>query len=200
MPIPLTSFITYNASKIASLKKEIAEEPFVSNFANSFNGSLYNTTIDENFKKKLFAEWIQNSPTFSDYRKKYKALVPNINGKAAKSSEDKIIPFTTETINNLLSNSLETIAQQTGPDKQVIVPESLRRALFDGWQKYYKIPYVLGDFVKSMDLSIAFTTNDGARVVLQPPEPPIKKRKDQIMGDFSYKKFGSKLSHIHLNL
>lgn len=193
IPIPLTSFILLNATKIASVKDEISKESFVSNFANTFNGTADNATaINDQFKAKMFAEWIRNSPTFSSYRRKYKSLQQNNNSRPSntKPADDKVIPFAAETINNLLSNSIETVAQQNGPDKQVIVPEVLRRALFDGWQKNWKVPLVLGDFAKSMDLSLAFTMPNGTRVILQPPEPPHKKRKEQVKGEFIYKKFG----------
>lgn len=179
-----------NASKIALVKEEIASEPFVALFANSVNGTADNVTvIDDKFKQKLFAEWVRSTPSFPSYKRKYRALQPGSHYRTSKTNSlnEKVVPFTAESIERLLNDSIETVAQRNGPDKRVIVPAALSRVLFDGWQKNSKIPLVLGAFAEAMDLSADFTARDGTKIILQPPEPPLE---EQIRGEFLYKKFG----------
>lgn len=176
-----------NASKIASVKEEIASEPFVAMFAGSVNVNAENVTaIDDKFKEKLFAEWVRNTPSFPSFKRKYEALQPR-SAYRTNSPNEKVVPFSTKYIEQLLNDSIETVAQRNGPDKRVIVPKALNHVLFNGWQKNSKIPLVLGAFAEAMDLSTDFTARDGTKIILQPPEPPLE---EQIRGEFLYKKFG----------
>lgn len=195
LPVSLTSLISLNASVISLAKNRIVRQSFV-------NDSLRNnvlvdavTTIDNPFKERLFAEWITESTEFPKFKSKFKSLRPSENSpKTAKtnSPSDVLIPYTHDSIELYLKSSVDTIAQQNNAKIDVIVPEALRLALFDGWQRNPDIPVVLGEFAKDMEISISLTSLNGTRLILQPPEPP--KGSVKTKGDFFYKKFGSFLS------
>lgn len=199
LPVLLETLVLTNKSRIQTIKQEIGSEPYITQFQRTFNGSFEKITkIDNQFKEGLFAEWILNTPDFPKLKSKYKELRPHEMNTVlkptrtkTKTSEFKIIPYNMTAIEETLHGSQYTIVKRNRT-ADLLMPDNLRRALFDGWEQKPNIILVLGDFAKSLDMSATLTTANGSRIILQPPVPPNKKQLPN--GEFSYKKYGKRLS------
>lgn len=192
----LETLVLTNKSRIETIKQEIGSEPYIEEFQRKFNGSSVEkiTKIDNQFKESLFAEWIRNTSNFPKLKAKYKELRPNDtnavlkpSSSKTKTSEFKIIPYNMTTIEETLHGSQYTIVKRNRT-ADLLMPDNLRRALFNEWELRPNIILVLGEFAKSLEMSATLTTANGSRIILQPPVPPNKKQLSN--GEFNYKKYG----------
>lgn len=201
LPVLLETLVLTNKSRIQTIREEIGAEPYISEFQRNLNGSIEKITkIDNQFKESLFAEWIRNSTNFPKLKAKYKELRPNDTNAVpkpstskTKTSEFKTIPYNMTDIEETLHGSQYTIVKRNRT-ADLLMPDNLQRALFDGWEQRPNIILVLGEFAKSLDMSATLTTANGSRIILQPPVPPNKKILSN--GEFSYKKYGKRLSTL----
>lgn len=194
-----TTLSSTNVTQIRLLKKEIALQPFVIDTINSIELSDPVTEIDDNFRKLLFAHWITNTSEFVTLKKQYKDIVaisnavaaaaaaPQLPGKGSKHSHLMLInPTNVSAINETIGAALSTV-YVNGTYINVIIPESMRMALFNDWQETPKLLFLLGTFAKDMDISTAMTSANGTRYVIQPPPPP---KKGKVANGYEYKSFG----------
>lgn len=204
LPVLLETLVLTNKTRIGTIKEEIGSEPYINEFQRNLTGSIEKfTKIDNQFKESLFAEWIRNTTMFPKLKAKYKALRPNDTNTVRKSttsktktSEFKIIPYNMTAIEETLHGSQYTIVKRNRT-ADLLMPDNLRRALFNGWEQKPNIILVLGEFAKSLDMSATLTTANGSRIILQPPVPPNKKQLSN--GEFAYKKYGKRLSMLRLH-
>lgn len=76
LPRNFTELSLANQAAIDRLKSKIAQESYIDEFVNEFEEPIDTiTTIDEPFKRALFANWIRNTSDFSRFKAKYKGVL-----------------------------------------------------------------------------------------------------------------------------
>lgn len=189
-----TTLSSTNVTQIRLLKKEIALQPFVIDIINSIELADPVTEIDDDFRKLLFAHWTTNTSDFVTLKKQYKDIVaaaaatslPGGKGNKPSSHLMLINPTNVSAINETIGAALSTV-YVNGTYINVIIPMSMRMALFHDWQETPKLLFLLGAFAKDMEISTAMTSANGTRYIIQPPPPP---KKGKVANGYEYKSFG----------
>lgn len=178
-----------NATQIKLLKKEIALQPFIIDAINTIELTEPLTEIDDNFRKLLFAHWITNTDDFYTLKKQYKdILTATTTAKNSNKNSHMMLinPTNISAVNETIGAGLSTVFIN-GTYINVIIPESMRMALYHDWQETPKILFLLGAFGKDMEISTIMTSANGTRYIIQPPPPP---KKGKIANGYEYKSFG----------
>lgn len=191
LPQLLTKLIVTNATEIERLKKDIQSEPYIDEWIHS-NISIANlTNIDNRFKQALFANWIRESNDFHNFKQKYRTLAFPSNasgvGKMKKSEPHVIHVVDLEPGQEIFGHATISVQVNGTIQANVIVPTALQTALFDEWPRKQNVFRLLGEFAKALNLSTNVLTPNGAKIVLQPPEPPSKGYQN---ADYQYIKYG----------
>lgn len=93
--------------------------------------------LDESFRQFLFAQWILDNdekPNFKDARAKLHKLLPK-NDYKEKDGRIILDPTTHEDVKSSIGQFLTKVDYNETYSIQVVVPEALRLALFDSWDK-----------------------------------------------------------------
>lgn len=186
-----------NVTQIKLLKKEIALQPFIINAINTIELPEPITEINDDFRKLLFAHWITNADDFLPLKKQYKDIVATTTAASSsattttknsnKNSHMMLInPTNISAVNETIGAGLSTVFIN-GTYVNVIIPESIRMALYHDWQETPKIIFLLGAFGKDMEISTIMTNANGTRYIIQPPPPP---KKGKVANGYEYKSFG----------
>lgn len=213
LPQLLTKLIVTNASELAQLKKDIAQEAYIEEYLTNFKVPIANVTaIDNQFRQALFAQWIRNSTDFPKFKAKYKQLITSgaVVGAPLTASSTHPSQATAKTRKNtqfVIANNLTLIREKFGTfpivavhlndttQSYVIVPRNLQWALFEEWPEKPHVVRVLGKFADDMGLSPIVTNSNGTQVVLRPPDPPYKGNRNS---DYVYAKYGKLLIYIFI--
>jgi len=172
-----TTLAFTNLDQIAQLKKKLTKLDYIEDFRNTDILPAANITeIDEDLRRHLFGIWIDdNYKEFDSYKSAFKALVTPVNEPVTPKPRNAplmlINPTNVSAINETIGAALSTV-QINGSLINVIVPETLRRALFEGWEEKADVIYLLWAFAKDMEISVSMTTPNGTKYIIQPPAPP----------------------------
>lgn len=185
-----------NQTQIDKLKKTISSSNFVHSLdlndetAAVVNGSA---VIDENFRRLLFTYWVQNQTVkFRELKDMYKFAVENSPDLTATGGVTKTKPGGTFMLNptnvtaltEIIGGAMTTV-EVNNTYLNVIVPETLRNALFSGWEEHPDIIYLLWSFAKDMDIPPHMVTPNGTKLIIKPPPRPSSK----IHNGYDYKEF-----------
>lgn len=196
LPRTLATFNTTNPKLIVDLKKDIAHEAYIEKFLNNINVPIDNLTkIDDKFKETLFAQWIRNSVEFPNWKSKYNNLrlhetghIKSITSRMKRNETILIIPHShNHTVITQTTGISPSTVQLNGHTLHIYLPINLQAALFSNWEEHPKVIWVLNKFAQDMDILVTITNVNGTRIVLQPPEPPNKGKKNK---DYFYKSYG----------
>lgn len=195
LPQLLTNLIITNATEIDRLKKDIATEAYIDEYQRTLNIPIENVTvIDNRFKQALFANWIRDTGDFAKIKDKYKSLAHTTNATASGAKSKKhshiVIPSNDlEHIYRVFGMNPITVQSNTSKEARVLVPRNLQLALFNEWPQKYRVVYLLGRFAKDMDLNTNIVLANGTKLVLRPPNPPAKGKRN---ADYRYDEYGMK--------
>lgn len=201
LPQLLTKLIATNASEIAQLKQEIANETDIKHYLQNFNVSLANVTaINNQFKQTMFALWLTDSASgFQVFKRKYIRFSADATyGSATTGAKHKkLVAF------HVVDNSMEIAnilniepisVQVNGTTKaNVILPKSLQNALYDEWPQQPKVVQLLGKYAKDMNLPVSITFPNDTQLVLRPPDPPAVGKQNS---DYFYQKYGKSFEYF----
>lgn len=209
LPQLLTKLIATNATDIAQLKQEIANEAYIKRYLQNFNLhqtlTSNDTSIDINqLKQTMFALWLTDSVGFQGIKRKYiKMLTEGTYSSAATGANlakhKKATPFhvvdNSEKIANILN--VEPISVQVnGTTKAIVIlPKSLQNALYDEWSQQAKVVQLLGKYAKDMNLPVSITFPNDTQLVLRPPDPPAVGNRNS---DYFYQKYGKSFEYKFL--
>ncbi|GAB0100551.1 uncharacterized protein DMENIID0001_166060 [Sergentomyia squamirostris] len=176
-----TTLAYVNATQINQLKKTLSETDFVQEMLNDDLPDPVEE-IDDNLRKHLFAQWVRNNrDTFDDLKTTFKTLEFNGTDEVQLANRRAgmvmINPTNVSALNETIGAALSTIPIN-GSYVNVIVPERLRNALFEGWEDKPKIIHLLWSFAKDMEIPIGMIAPNGTKLIIRPPLPPKKGRID----------------------
>lgn len=163
--------------------------------------------IDNAVKRALFAHWVRNS-TGAQFTQ-LKATFKRLNAQEAAAAQQLLAeqqigattsratavrhqqqlmldPTDVSAINETIGAALSTIPVN-GSYINVIVPEALRKALFDDWEEHPNVLLLLFSFARDMEIPVYMVNPYGTRYIIQPPAPP---KKGRVANGYEYKSFG----------
>lgn len=185
-----TTLSLTNVTHINALKKTVGVEPFILDIIKDVELPDPITNISNDFRLLLFAHWIlDNEKDFQRLKEKYKHLVAITETSSEKSSHNfmMINPTNTSAVREIIGASSLPTVLVNGTLINVIVPQGLKNALFDGWEyQPYVLPLLL-QYAKDMDIPISMVNSNGTRYIIQPPPPP---KKGKVAHGYMYTKFG----------
>uniref|UniRef100_A0A1L8D9S3 Uncharacterized protein n=2 Tax=Nyssomyia neivai TaxID=330878 RepID=A0A1L8D9S3_9DIPT len=177
-----TTLAFINATQINQLKKTIAEMDFVNEMlAEELPEPI--EEIDDNLKRHLFGRWVRGERLdFELIKSAYKTLEFNGTEDANAIANRRagmlmLNPTNVSALNETIGAALSTIPIN-GTYVNVIVPERLRSALFDGWEDKPKVIHLLWSFAKDMEIPIGMISPNGTKLIIRPPLPPKRGRVD----------------------
>lgn len=142
VPQPVATSVVRNYTSLAlpledlpKLKAQLRQEDFVKDFSKIVLPDLKTIeAIDESFRQHLFAQWTLNnddSPRFIELKAKFH----NLTGKPHVKRKESLDPTSYEQVNNSISSLITNVEVNKTHELHVVVPQSLRQALFDGWDE-----------------------------------------------------------------
>lgn len=94
--------------------------------------------LDESFRQHIFAEFLKDNfdkPSYKDLRKKVREFIPKVNYKDIKGTgRVPLDPTNYESVNKTIGQYLVEVDYNKTQTIKVVVPGSIRSALFDGWE------------------------------------------------------------------
>lgn len=195
----MTKLIATNVSEIGQLKQEIANEVYIKQYLQNFNGSFANVTpIDNQYKQTMFALWLTESAGFHGFKRKYiKSITDGTYSSATTGAKHKKatvfhVVDNTNDIANILN--IEPISVQVNKTTKanVLVPKSLQNALYDEWSQQAKVVHLLGKYAKDMNLPVSIIFPNDTQLVLRPPNPPAVGYRNS---DYFYQKYGKSFEY-----
>lgn len=204
LPQLISRLAETNNSELDRLRKDIADDKYIDAYLHELNGPIASiATIDNHFKRALFAHWAHDTTDFPTLRAKYKTLAPAIANTtlAAAAKQGSKIKSTHYVITNDLALIREafgvspiSVRLNASVRANVLVPRHLQLALFDEWPNKPNVVRVIGRFAKDMDLPMIVTNANGTRLAIQYPDPPATGNRN---GAYRYDKYG-KLNEKYL--
>lgn len=207
-----TTLSLTNLTQINLLKKTESLEPYIQDALNDIELDDPITEINNEFRRVIYSQWITNNTiAFTNMKQVYKQLdlvrqeneqkqlillqqqqqehqqnsVQTTITKASRNGLMLINPTNVSAINETIGAALSTV-HVNGTYINVIVPETLRNALFLDWEEKPNVLQLLWAFAKDMEISIAMTNSNGTRYIIQPPPPP---KKGKVGNGYEYKSF-----------
>ncbi|XP_059612967.1 uncharacterized protein LOC132259376 isoform X2 [Phlebotomus argentipes] len=177
-----TTLAYVNATQINQLKKTIAREEYVEEMlAEELPDPI--AEIDDNLRRHLFGQWVRgNKIGFDVLKTTFKTLEFNgtEDGQTAGRGRSGMVmlnPTNVSALNETIGGALSTV-QVNETYVNVIVPERLRNALFDGWEDKSKVIHLLWSFARDMEIPLGIISPNGTKLIIRPPLPPKKGRTD----------------------
>ncbi|CRK86823.1 CLUMA_CG000652, isoform A [Clunio marinus] len=171
------NFTTLSISSLDDLeeaKEKVKQEDYFKDFLKVDSPDIMSIeSIDENFRKYLFAQWILNKddkPEFAKLRNKLHSFMekPHIKHK------QMLDPTNYDQVKHTLNELITEVEVNKTHSLHVVVPNDLRFALFDDWEgKGLDLVHLLSNYAKSLRIDPSIYLKD-TKFVFQPP-PPIKK-------------------------
>lgn len=99
--------------------------------------------------------------------------------------------------NTTIAATIATVTLQNSTALKIVVPEALRRVLYDGWEQQPNIVPLMALYANAMDISTAMTDVNGRKLVIRPPTPTQDgKQRD----DYKYVPWGNVYYHIFIQI
>lgn len=179
-----------NPTRIDTLKKNISQSSYIQEFLKDNTEKMQNSTeINETLRKVLFATWVTNDDDFATYRDTFQLRTHDddeaqVQAKsrtkvnADGTTEDPTVtvnPTDIKAVKEIVGGSLVPIVLNN-TNVNVLLPEKLSNALFDGWQEKGNIIYLLSAYAKALNISPTIVSPEGKDVLIRPPRPPKKSK------------------------
>uniref|UniRef100_A0A336MJC6 CSON002579 protein n=1 Tax=Culicoides sonorensis TaxID=179676 RepID=A0A336MJC6_CULSO len=171
--------IISHPARVPNLVAEFSKKPFVQEFLKYDTEEMQNSTeISETLKKVLFATWVTNDKDFTTYRDTFHQKLQE---KVVKNSNDKhrkivlVNPTDMKAVKEIAGGSLVSI-MFNNTNINVLLPESLKLALFEGWQEKENLVFLLGAYAKALHISPSIVNEEGNEIIIRPPVPPKKSK------------------------
>lgn len=215
LPRNFTDLSLTNQTAIDNLKRKIAREEYIEEFLSELEEPVDAiTTIDEAFKRALFANWIRNTSEFPLFKARYKGILESdtLSQQSNLLAERAAAALTSPTLLESQTNGAKTITPATtstdpavaltanetiggalsevhynGTFIKIIVPEALRNALFTYWEEKPNVLSLLLSYANDMDIPLTMTSANGKKLVIRPPPPP---KDGKSHGHFKYTPHG----------
>uniref|UniRef100_A0A1B0GPV7 Uncharacterized protein n=1 Tax=Phlebotomus papatasi TaxID=29031 RepID=A0A1B0GPV7_PHLPP len=176
-----TTLAFVNATQVNQLKKTIAQTDFVEQMLSEELPDPI-TEIDDNLRRHLFAQWVSNEKqNFNILKTIFKTLEFNGTEDGHPVSKTRAMmmlnPTNVSALKETIGGALSPV-QVNGSYVNVIVPERLRNALYDGWEDTPKVIHLLWSFAKDMEIPIGMISPNGTKLIIRPPLPPKKGKID----------------------
>lgn len=212
LPRNFTDLALTKKSAITDLKRKIGHEEYIEEFLSELEDPVDSlTTIDETFKRAMFANWIRNTSEFPRFKARYKGILEaeSFSQQSSLLAEQAAVALTRSTLleaqtngakNTTTSDSSialtvnETLAgvltevSHNGSIIKILLPEALRNALFINWEEKPNVPSLLLPFALDMDISLKMTGANGKLLEIRPPPPP---KSGKARGGFIYIPYGT---------
>lgn len=149
------------------------------------NGTLEEIKdIDDNFKRVLFAEWIEgNDKNFQSMRKKLQEKIES------QSFTKKIILENTimnnDNITKMIGDLITPVKLNDTTKLNVAIPSQVRNVLFDDWEELgIDFVRILSQYTKNLELDINLYVGQD-KIVFHPPVPTYDKSRGFIYKNWS---------------
>lgn len=173
------SFISAtHPARIEAIKRNISQSSYIQEFIQQDTEEMQNSTeINETLRKVLFATWVTNDVDFPKYRDIFDESNENDTQVLRKIPHESVTvnPTDINAVKEIVGGSLVPIVLNN-TNVNVLLPEELNKALFEGWQEKPNIVYLLGAYAKSLRISPTIVSPEGKEIIIRPPRPPKKSK------------------------
>lgn len=181
-----------NPARIAALKKNISQESYIHEFIQEDTEEMQNSTeINETLRRVLFATWVTNDDDFATYRETWEKQNDD-EPEVLKTSPHETVtvnPTDIKAVKQIVGGSLVPIVLNN-TNFNIVLPEKLNKALFEGWHEKTNVVYLLGAYAKALGISPSIISAEGKEIIIRPPRP-LKKSKS-IANGYEYRPFSKK--------
>lgn len=180
------TLLAVNSERLENVKKQLQSTKLIKEMmAENLNGTVEEIIeIDDNFKRVLFAEWIEGND--KDFQPMKKKLHENIE---SHTFSNKVIlennMMNNENITKKIGSLITPVKLNDTTNLNVAIPSQIRHVLFKGWETLgIDFIRVLLPYTRSLELDINLYMGKD-KIVFHPPVPTYDKSRGFIYKNWS---------------